>query len=84
MTIEIQNTELESILRQLLNSGQQPLIEDLLLKTLKASHAPTPAADRLAQAADAASQIRQLRAGITLNRPAGASLRDLTHAGHRF
>ncbi|MBK7927999.1 MAG: hypothetical protein IPJ98_11050 [Bryobacterales bacterium] len=85
MTIEIHNAELESILRQYLISGQLPLVEDLLLKTLKASHAPVSvAADPHAQATAAAAQIRHLRTGITLDRPPCASLRDYAHAGHRF
>ncbi len=86
MTIEIHNAELESILQQRLKSGNFASVEDLLLETLREtqpSAAPT-ATEKKAKALEAASLIRELRKGVTLNRPEGTSLREYAHIGHRY
>ena len=52
----------------------------------KAVHLPGAAAadDAMARAHAAADRIRELRNGVTLDRPAGMSLREYAHIGHRY
>ncbi len=86
MTIEIHNAELESILQQRLKSGHFASLEDMLLETLRASQpsAASAANEKRAKALESASLIRELRKGVTLNRPEGTSLRDYAHIGHQY
>ena len=83
MTIKIHNPELESILQAQLKSGNFESVEDMLLQTFRCAQL---AGDehRKEKALEAATRIRELRKGITLNRPDGVSLREYAHTGHRY
>jgi hypothetical protein len=83
MTIEIHNPELESILQQQLKAGNFVNIEDLLLQTFRGAQFPDDE-QKKAKALEAAARIRELRKGVTLDRPAGMSLREYAHIGHRY
>ena len=55
----------------------------MLLQTFRS--APPPGDEqRKARALDAAARIRELRKGVTLDRPEGMSLREYAHTGHRY
>ena len=86
MTIEIHNPELESILQQRLRAGNFSSVEEMLLDTFKEAQLPASALDedRKARALQAADHIRELRKGVTLNRPEGMSLREYAHIGHHY
>lgn len=85
MTIEIRNAELESLLNQRLQAGPFRDVEDLLLHVFKAAQPALAAENDLkSRAQEAAARIRELRKGVTLDRPAGMSLRDYAHIGHRY
>ena len=87
MTIEIRNTELEGLLRQYLMAGEFANVEDLLLHTLRGMQRPPDSAgeeERKRRASRTADHIRELRKGVTLNRPAGMSLREFAHIGHKY
>ena len=90
MTIEIHNPELESIIQQRLRAGNFASVEDMLLNTFKEPQVAETAAaeamdsDQTAKALAAADRIRELRKGVTLDRPAGMSLREYVHIGHRY
>ena len=83
MTIEIHNPELESILQQQLKAGNFASVEDMLLQAFRSVQTPGDG-QREARALDAAARIRELRKGVTLNRPEGMSLREYAHTGHRY
>jgi len=84
MTIEIHNPELESIIEQELKAGHFASVEDMLLQAFRVAH-PQPAEEQLAaKALEAAARIRELRKGVTLNRPEGMSLREYAHIGHKY
>ena len=83
MTIEIHNPELESILQQQLKAGNFASVEDMLLQTFRGVQSPGDE-QRKVRALDAAARIRELRRGVTLNRPEGVSLREYAHIGHRY
>ena len=83
MTIEIHNPELESILQQQLKAGNFASIEDMLLQTFRGAQLPGDE-QRKAKALEAAASIRELRKGVTLERPEGVSLREYAHIGHRY
>ena len=84
MTIEIHNAELETLLQQHLKAGHFASVEDMLLKTFKATQPASDEEERKAKAREAASRIRELRKGVRLERPEGVSLRDYAHTGHRY
>lgn len=85
MTIEIHNPELESILQQRLRAGNFASVEEMLIDTFRATQAAETADSALkAKALAAADRIRELRKGVTLDRPAGMSLREYAHIGHRY
>ena len=84
MTIEIHNPELESILHQRLKAGNFASFEDLLLETFRDAQCPGDDEGRKAKALEAAARIRELRKGVTLDRPQGMSLREYAHIGHRY
>lgn len=84
MTIEIHNPELESILDQRLKAGNFASVEDLLLETFRNAQCRGDDEDRKAKALEAAASIRELRKGVTLDRPQGMSLREYAHIGHRY
>ncbi len=85
MTIEIQNPELESIIQQELEAGHFASVEDMLLQTFRAARqSPAVEAQLAAKAQEAAASIRELRKGVTLDRPKGMSLREYAHIGHKY
>lgn len=85
MTIEIHNPELENMIQQEVNSGHFASVEDMLLHTLRAARRQPAAEDQLAaKALEAAARIRELRRGVTLERPEGMSLREYAHIGHKY
>jgi hypothetical protein len=87
MTIEIHNAELEGLLRRYLTAGEFASVEDLLLQTLRRTQeTPDSSAEgeRKLRASRAAERIRELRRGTTLDRPAGVSLREFAHIGHKY
>ena len=83
MTIEIHNPELESLLQEQLKAGNFASVEDMLLQTFRGTQALTDE-QRKAKALEAAARIRELRKGVTLERPEGMSLREYAHTGHRY
>ncbi len=83
MIIEIHNPELESILDQQLKAGNFASVEDMLLQTFRGAQLPADE-QRKAKALEAAARIRELRKGVTLERPEGVSLREYAHIGHRY
>jgi len=84
MTIEIQNPELESILRNRLRTGNFTNIEEMLLDIFRAVKPLSQEDEGGAIALEAAARIKELRKGVTLDRPAGVSLREYAHIGHRY
>ncbi len=85
MTIEIHNPELESLIQQELKAGHFASVEDMLLQAVRAAR-QSPAVDEqvVAKAQEAAARIRELRKGVTLDRPKGMSLREYAHIGHKY
>jgi len=87
MTIEISNVELEALLKQRLKAGNFTNVEDMLLHTFRDAHRPLRDASdegRKAKAEEAAARIREMRKGVTLDRPKGMSLREYAHIGHKY
>lgn len=86
MTIEIHNPELEDILQQRLRDGNFGSVEEMLLQTFRDIQPPADVQEeeRKVKASEAADRIRELRKGVTLDRPAGMSLREYAHIGHRY
>ena len=85
MTIEIHNPELESLLQERIRAGNFSNVEDLLLETFRGAQDDSSLEEeKKEQAINAASRIRELRTGVTLDRPAGMSLREYAHIGHRY
>jgi hypothetical protein len=87
MTIEIHNAELEVLLHERLKAGNFANVEDMLLHTLRdAQRSPEDTVDeeRKAKAVEAAARIREIRRGVTLDRPKGMSLREYAHIGHKY
>jgi len=84
MTIEIHNPELEFIIQQELEAGHFASVEDMLLQAFRTVR-HQPAEEQLAvKALEAAARIRELRKGVTLNRPEGMSWREYAHIGHKY
>jgi hypothetical protein len=83
MTIEIHNPELESILQQQLMAGNFASVEDMLLQTFRGALSFADE-QRKERALNAAARIRELRKGVTLDRPEGMSLREYANTGHRY
>ena len=86
MTIEIQNPELEALLQQRLKAGNFASVEALLMDTFKGGQFFAGAAEdvRRRRAQAAAERLRELRKGVTLDRPEGMTLREYAHIGHRY
>jgi hypothetical protein len=87
MTIEIRNAELEVLLRHRLEAGNFANLEDMLLHTFRDAEGPSGDAvdqERKARALEAAARIREIRKGVTLDRPKGMSLREYAHIGHKY
>ncbi len=83
MTIEIHNPELESLLQRRLKAGNFDNLEEMLLETLRDDPPLTGEALKV-NALEAAERIRELRKGVTLDRPNGMTLREYAHIGHRY
>jgi len=87
MTIEIRNAELEVLLKQRLKAGNFANVEDMLLHTFRRAQRPLGDAvddEWKAKALEAAARIREMRKGVTLDRPKGMSLREYAHIGHKY
>lgn len=79
--------EHERLIQAQMATGQFHSIDEVLTCALTAFQPPAPAdfnKHRNAKAQAAAERIRELRKGVTLERPAGMSMREYTHAGHKY
>ena len=85
MTI-ILTPEHERIIRAQLATGQFRTVEEVLDKVLEPlkTQSPVTANEDATKAHAAAECIRELRKGVTLDRPEGISLREYAHLGHRY
>ncbi len=86
MTITL-TPEHERIIEAQIAAGQFHSVEELLdqaLAPFQQSRPETIAEEKTAQAQAAAECIRELRKGVTLDRPEGVSLREYAHTGHRY
>ena len=86
MTITL-TPEHERIIQAQLATGQFRSVDDVLEKVLAPfkPQGPSPSAeDETAEAQAAAVRIRELRKGVTLDRPPGMSLREYAHTGHKY
>ena len=85
MTITL-TAEHERIIQAQLATGQLRSVEEVLDKVLSSLKPARPdvTADDGAKAQAAAERIRELRKGVTLDRPEGMSLRDYAHLGHKY
>ena len=90
MNIEI-NPETETLVREEITSGHFRSVDDLIVTSVQAwreKHLASSEAQDTS-AADAArlkagDAIRELRKGVTLDRPKGVSLREYAHIGHKY
>jgi len=79
-------SEHERIVEAQIASGQFDTVEkflDLALTPFRPSTPDNFADKNIAQAQAAAERIRELRHGVTLERPKGVSLREYAHIGHK-
>jgi Arc/MetJ-type ribon-helix-helix transcriptional regulator len=92
MKIEI-NIETERLVREEIVSGHFRSVDDLIVRSVHAWRERNLASlegeaqenTRAAAARrDAGEKIRELRKGVTLGRPAGMSLREYAHIGHKY
>ncbi len=86
MTITL-TPEHERIIQAQLATGQFRSVDEVLdtvLAPLKSQNSETLEEEQVAQAQAAAESIRELRKGITLDRPEGMSLREYAHIGHKY
>lgn len=86
MTITL-TAEHERIIQAQLATGQFRSVEEVLdkvLSPLKPARPALTAEDGAAKAQAAAERIRELRKGVTLDRPEGMSLREYAHLGHKY
>ena len=86
MTITL-TPEHERIIEARIAAGQFHSVEELLDQALipfKPSTLENATEEKAAQAQAAAEQIRELRKGVTLERPEGMSLREYAHIGHKY
>jgi Arc/MetJ-type ribon-helix-helix transcriptional regulator len=91
MSIEI-NPETERLVREEIASGHFRSVDDLIVAGLHAWKVINVASfERVAQDDDQAAArrkageaIRELRKGVTLDRPKGMSLREYAHIGHKY
>lgn len=90
MNIEITRPEVKALIQQRLETGAFASPEDVILDALRSSEAGPRTGAEIAVAAEsearrsAGEKIRELRKGITLDRPEGTSLREYAHIGHRY
>ena len=87
MNIEI-NPETERLVREVISSGHFRSVDDLIVTGINAwreKNIPTSDTDQAAEARrKAGEKIRELRKGVTLDRPTGMSLREYAHIGHKY
>jgi len=86
MTITL-TPEHERIIEAQLATGQFRSVDEVLdtvLAPLKLPSPETPDEEQAAQAQAAAERIRELRKGVTLDRPEGMTLREYAHIGHKY
>ena len=86
MTITL-TPEHERIIEAQIAAGQFQSVEELLdraLSPFKPSLSETAAEEKTVQAQTAAERIRELRQGVTLERPEGMTLREYAHIGHKY
>jgi Arc/MetJ-type ribon-helix-helix transcriptional regulator len=84
MTITL-TPEHERIIQAQLATGQFHSVEEVLDKALAPLKPQSPGAtDDTAKAQAAAESIREIRKGVTLDRPEGMSLREYAHLGHKY
>jgi hypothetical protein len=85
MTIEFNNPELELLLQQRVRAGNFSNVEDMLLETFRWEQRDSSLeGEKMEQAMNAAARMRELRKGVTLDRPKGISLREYAHIGHKY
>ena len=87
MTIEI-NPETERLVREVISSGHFRSVDDLIVTGINAWKEKTLPMSDTGQTAvarqKAGETIRELRKGVTLDRPEGMSLREYAHIGHKY
>ncbi len=87
MTITL-TPEHERIIQAQLATGEFRSVQEVLEKALAPLKPPASdeaiTLDDRARAHAAAERIRQLRKGVTLDRPKGMSLREYAHLGHKY
>ena len=92
MSIDV-NPETERIVREEIASGHFRSADDLIVAGLHAWREINLAApafesaakdDQAAARRKAGEAIRELRKGVTLDRPKGISLREYVHIGHNY
>jgi hypothetical protein len=92
MSIQINNPETERIVRGEIANGYFRSVDDLIAVGVHAWKeinlaAPASAAkedDQATARRKAGEAIRELRKGVTLDRPEGMSLREYAHIGHKY
>lgn len=83
MTITL-TPEHERIIQAQLATGQFHSVEEVLDRVLAPFKPQTAETNDTAKAQAAAARIRELRQGVTLDRPEGMSLREYAHLGHKY
>jgi Arc/MetJ-type ribon-helix-helix transcriptional regulator len=94
MSIQINNAETERIVREEIASGHFRSVDDLIAAgvhawkeinlAVSASGSAAKENDQAAARRKAGEAIRELRKGVTLDRPKGMSLREYAHIGHKY
>ena len=93
MNIEI-NPETETLVREEITSGHFRSVDDLIVTSVHAWREKYVASSEAQKAQDtgaaaaarlkAGDMIRELRKGVTLDRPKGMSLREYAHIGRKY
>jgi Arc/MetJ-type ribon-helix-helix transcriptional regulator len=90
MNIEI-NPETERLVREAIGRGHFQSVDEVIvagINTRKEKTSSRPGGDDQGEQAaarrKAGETIRDLRKGVTLDRPAGMSLREYAHIGHKY
>ena len=93
MNIEI-NPETERLVREEITSGHFRSVDDLIVTSVHAwrernlaspvSESEAKENDQAAARRNAGDAIRELRKGVTLDRPKEMSLREYAHIGHKY
>jgi hypothetical protein len=92
MSIQIDNPETERIVREEIASGHFRSVDDLIAAgvhawreiNLAVPESAVKENDQAAARRKAGEVIRELRKGVTLDRPKGMSLREYAHIGHKY